>query len=154
MATNVTKAPHLEALVKPVRALLRKKQYIQAIKLVRERTAYHLKEAKDFVDHVKARPGAKAENVAGLWLSTTIPGSLPEATEPEPQPFTAHAQSEANGPQAANDRLGNSWATFYVEFMQTHTYAEWEQLIEQVVALKQAKESPTAQDSGELESAE
>jgi hypothetical protein len=38
--------------------------------------------------------------------------------------------------------------------MQTHTYEEWEQLIEQVVALKQAKESPTAQDSGELESAE
>ena len=62
MAIDVVKAPGLAALVKPVRALLKKNQEITAIKLVRERTEYGLKEAKDFV----AEPGTACTEATAL----------------------------------------------------------------------------------------
>ena len=56
MGTDVINAPELAALVKPVRALLKQNKKIEAIKLVRERTAYGLKESKEFVDHLQLLP--------------------------------------------------------------------------------------------------
>jgi ribosomal protein L7/L12 len=73
MGTDVINAPELAALVKPVRALLKKNKKMDAIKLVRERTDFGLKDSKEFVEHVQALPGTKTRKVAELWTSTTSP---------------------------------------------------------------------------------
>lgn len=85
MATHVTKAPDLAALVKPVRALLRKNLKINAIKLVRERTDCQFKECKEFVEHVHDWPRKRAEKVAELWIALPRDESIAtEALELEP----------------------------------------------------------------------
>jgi len=60
MATETVTARELAVLVKPVRALLRKNQKINAIKLALERTGCGLKECMEFVKHVQAWPGGLA----------------------------------------------------------------------------------------------
>jgi hypothetical protein len=141
MSTNVLTAPDLVALVKRVRALLRKKQWVQAMMLVRERAGYGLKEAKEFVDHVKARSRAKAENIAELWMRVTADESIANTPEPAPQP-AATPKEESMKARESTDAKGISWPQFYEQFMKTHTYSEWAQLIDQIVASKQAEDQP------------
>ena len=46
-----------------------KKRKLNAIEFVCQRIPYELKEAKDFVRYVQARPYAKAKNLAELWMN-------------------------------------------------------------------------------------
>ena len=66
-------------LVRPGRALLKQNKKIEAIKLVRERTGYVLKESKDFVDHLRVWPGARAIKVAELWTNASVGESIGES---------------------------------------------------------------------------
>lgn len=129
MTTNVTKAPELAALVKPVRALLTKKRKLNAIKLVCERIPYGLKEAEDFVDYVQARPHARAENLAELWMNL-LRESVVEAVELDFEPV------------AMQEEEGVSPGEWYTRYMETHSYADWVQLIEDSIALRQAEDEP------------
>ena len=138
MASNVVRAPDLGALVKPVRALLRKNRKIDAIKLVRERTDCRLKECKEFVEHVHAWPSTRAKKVADLWINITRDESLANTLPPELKP-AATPESESVK-RESNDAKGISLADWYA-YMETHTYAKWEQLLEKCVAMKQAEES-------------
>ena len=150
MATHVTKAPDLAALVKPVRALLRKNLKINAIKLVRERTDCRLKECKEFVEHVHDWPRKRAEKVAELWISVTRNESVADTLEPELK--TAATPESESLKRESNDAKGMSLADWYA-YMETHTYAEWEQLLEKCVAMKQAEE-PGLESGGANDNAE
>jgi len=141
MTTNVTKTRELAALVKPVRALLTKKRKLNAIKLVCERIPYGFKEAKDFVDYVQARPHAKAKNLAELWMNLPRE-SVAEAAELEFEPI------------AMQEEEGVSAGDWYTRYMQTHSYADWVQLVKESIVLRQAEdelgsESRGSNDNGE-----
>jgi len=69
-------------LVRPVRALPKQNKKIEAIKLVRERTGYGLKESKDFVDHVHLLPGERAIKVAELWTNASVGDTPDHKAEP------------------------------------------------------------------------
>ena len=139
MATEAVTAPELAALVKPVRALLTKNKKIGAIKLVRERTECGLKECKEFVEHVQAWPAARAEKVAELWVGITSGEAAADKAESEPQPAASSMEQSIEAPESA-DAQGVSLADWYARYMQTHTYAEWEQLVEKCIAAEKTEE--------------
>lgn len=136
MSTDVINAPALTALVKPVRALLKKNKKIEAIKLVRERMAWGLKESLDFVNHVEARHGVRAVKVAELWTST-ISRELDTAAP------SHHAEpagtSTGNTRETANPN-STSLAELYAHYMEAHTYSDWERLVEKCLAAKSTEE--------------
>jgi len=120
-------------LVRPVRALLKQNKKIEAIKLVRELTDRGLKESKEFVDHVQARPGARALRVAELWIDIASRESIGNKPESEPRP-TPTSKEESMSAHESGDTQAVSLADWYAGYMQTHTYAEWEQLLETCLA--------------------
>jgi hypothetical protein len=138
MATEVVTAPELAALVKPVRALLRKNQKINAIKLARERTGCGLKECKEFVEHVQAWPGVRAEKVAEIWIRVAQDESIANTPEPEPQPSSTPKRKSMKA-RESTDANSVSLADWYTQYMQIHTYSEWEQLVEKCISTKQAE---------------
>lgn len=135
MTTNVTKARELASLVKPVRALLKKKRKLNAIEFVCQRIPYELKEAKDFVRYVQARPYAKAKNLAELWMNLSRE-SLEEAAVHEPEPITMQEETHVSS---------GDW---YTSYLQTHSYADWVHLVEESIALRKAEDKLGSESRG------
>jgi len=119
-------------LVRPVRALPKQNKKIEAIKLVRERTGYGLKESKDFVDHVHLLPGERAIKVAELWTNASV-GDTPDHKAEPAGTSNGDARKAASGADM-------SLAEWYARYMETHTYSEWEQLVEKCLAAKTTEE--------------
>jgi ribosomal protein L7/L12 len=139
MATQSVTARELAALVKPVRALLTKKNKEAAVMLVRKRTKCGLEESKEFVEHVESRPAARAQDVAELWIGVTLGEAAADAAQCEPQP-AATSKGELMKAREMTDAKGMSLADWYAQYMLTHTYPEWEQFVERCIAVKRAEE--------------
>jgi hypothetical protein len=132
MATEPITARELAALVKPVRALFTKKNKIAAIRLVRERTKCSLNESEEFVQHVESWPGAKAVKVAELWTSAGVGESISNTPDHRPTPAGTSNGDARERPSGTSMSL----AEWYARYMQSHTYAEWEQLVERCIAAR------------------
>ena len=145
MSAESISARELAALVKPVRALLTKKNKEAAVMLVRERTKCGLEESKEFVKHVESRPAARAQDVAELWIGVTLGEAAADEMESEPQ-LAARSIAQSVEAREAVDAKDMSLAEWYARFMQTHSYREWEQLIEKIIALKKT-EGPLAESA-------
>ena len=63
-----------------------------------------------------------------------------------------HKRNKYKALRESNDAKGMSLADWYA-YMETHTYAEWEQLLEKCVAMKQAEE-PGLESGGANDNAE
>ncbi len=146
MATEVITAPKLAELVKPVRALLTKTKKIHAIKLVRKTTGWGLKKSLEFVQHVQACPGARAQKVAALWIRSKRNESTIDAPEPELQQLVP-PNGESTTARESADAKGMSLAESYAKYMETHTYSDWEQLVEKCIAAKEAEQQAIAKES-------
>lgn len=136
MGTEKINAPELAALVKPVRALLKKNKKIDAIKLVRERMDCGLKESKEFVEHVQVLAGMKALKVAELWTSTASPDSNTAAPSHQAEPAGTSTRNTRETTSPNSTSLGG----LYAHYMETHTYSDWERLVEKCLAAKSTEE--------------
>jgi hypothetical protein len=136
MATELVTAREMAELVRPVRALLKQNKKIEAIKLVRERTGYGLKESKDFVDHLQLLPGARAIKVAELWTNASVGESIGDTPDHKAE-LVGTSNGDARKGASGTDM---SLAEWYARYMETHTYSEWEQLVEKCLAAKTTEE--------------
>jgi hypothetical protein len=136
MATELVTAREMAELVRPVRALLKQNEKIEAIKLVRERTGYGLKESLEFVGHVQAWPGVKALKVAEQWTNASVGESIGDTPDHKAE-LVGTSNGDARKGAGGTDM---SLAEFYARYMETHTYSEWEQLVEKCLAAKTAEE--------------
>lgn len=137
MANEEITTSQLAELVRPVRALLKGSQKILAIKLVRERTNYDLKESKDLVDFVAARPGTKSRRVAELWIGRREDHLVSFEVQPTEPGTTPIPGSAKNG--KSTTRQPKLLAEWYARYMQAHTYSDWEQLVEECIAITQTE---------------
>ena len=112
---------------------------IDAIKLVRERTGCGLKESLAFVQHVQSWTGARAVKVAELWVSITSREFIPNTPESRPQPV-AVSKRESMETRTSDITKGMSLAEWYSNYMETHTYSEWEQLVEECISARQSEQ--------------
>jgi hypothetical protein len=136
MATELVTAREMAELVRPVRALLKQNKKIEAIKLVRERTGCGLKESLEFVQHMQSWPGAKAVKVAELWTSAGVRESISNTPDHKPTPAGTSNGDARERPSGT----GMSLAEWYAHYMETHTYSDWEQLVEKCIAAKKTAE--------------
>jgi hypothetical protein len=121
MATESISARELAALVKPVRALLTKKNKEAAVMLVTERTKCGLEESKEFVEHVESRPAARAQDVAE---GVTLGEAAADEMESEPQ-LAARSIAQSVEAREAVDAKDMSLAEWYARFMQRTTTSSW-----------------------------
>ena len=136
MASELVTAREMAVLVKPVRALLKQNKKIEAIKLVRERTGCGLKESLEFVQHVQSWPCAKAVKVAELWTSAGVGESISNTPDHKPTPAGTSNGDARERPSGTDISL----ADWYAQYMQTHTYWEWEALVEKCIAVEKTEE--------------
>ena len=136
MATELVTAREMAELVRPVRALLKQNKKIEAIKLVRERMGYGLKESKDFVDHLQLLPGARAIKVAELWTNASVGESIGDTPDHKAE-LVGTSNGDARKGASGTDM---SLAEWYARYVETHTYSEWEQLVEKCLAAKTTEE--------------
>jgi hypothetical protein len=139
MASESISAHELAALVKPVRALLTKNNKIAAIRLVRERTESGLRESKEFVEHVESWPAARAQMVAELWVRVASGEVLRDGFESVSMPM-ATPEEQLTGRREPTNGGHLSLADWYAQYMETHTYSDWEQLVKQCLAAKTTEE--------------
>ena len=136
MATELVAAREMAELVRPVRALLKRNKKIEAVKLVRERTDCGLKESLEFVNHVQALSGLRALKVAEAWTSSYPGQSISNTPDHKAEPPQT---SNGAAPETPSD-TGTSLADWYARYMETHTYSDWEQLVEKCLAAKSKEE--------------
>lgn len=134
MATESVSARELAALVQPVRALLTKHNKIAAIRIVRERTNFGPKEGKEFVEHVESWPAARAQKIADLWVGVASGEVMTDGSESVPK-LLATSEERSTGRREPRGHL--SLADVYARYMETHTYSDWEQLVEKCLAAKE-----------------
>lgn len=136
MLTEATTAREMAGLVKPVRALLKQSKKIQAIKLVRERTNSGLKESLEFVNHVQGLPGVRAVKIAELWTEQATAKSI--TSTPDHKTTLAGPSNDATPEMPSG--TGISLVDWYGQYMETHTYSDWERLVEKCLAAKTTEE--------------
>jgi hypothetical protein len=136
MATELVTARETAELVRPVRALLKQNKRIEAVRLVRERMDCGLKESLEFVNHVQALPGVKALKIAELWTSENVGESISDTPDHKAE-LVGTSNGDARTGAGGTDM---SLAELYARYMETHTYSEWEQLVEKCLAAKTTEE--------------
>jgi hypothetical protein len=145
MATELVTAREMAELVRPVRALLKQNKKTEAIKLVNQRMGYGLKESLEFIRHVQLWPGARAIKVAELWTNASVGETIADTPDDKAEPA---GTSNGCPPKTPSD-TGISLADSYAQYMKTHTYSDWEQLVEKCLAAK-STERPCVANGPEI----
>ena len=92
--------------------------------------------SKEFVDHVQSLPGMKTRKVAELWTSATSRELDPAAQSRQAEPAETLTENARDMASPNSTSIGE----LYAHYMETHTYSEWERLVEKCLAAKSAEE--------------